>query len=144
MKKELVTLAHYRMGRAREAFDDGVQLLENDSLRGATNRLYYAAFYAARAVLAVKELDSSKHSGVISLFNKHFVKTGLILPAKAKTLKKAFEKRQDIDYADFTEISRSEVESLKTEILTFIDECASALETLLSHPGKKRTEKEHE
>ena len=54
MKKELVTLAHYRMGRAREAFEDGARLLENDSLRGATNRLYYAAFYAARAVLAVE------------------------------------------------------------------------------------------
>jgi len=70
MKKELATLAHYRMGRAREAFDDGVRLLENDPLRGATNRLYYAAFYPARAILAVKELDSSKHSGVISLLIK--------------------------------------------------------------------------
>jgi len=144
MKKELVTLAHYRMDRAREAFDDGVRLLESESLKGATNRLYYAAFYAARAVLAVKELDSSKHSGVISLFNKHFVKTGLILPAKAKTLKKSFEKRQDIDYADFTEISRSEVENLKMEIQAFVDECASVLEALMRHPGKTRIEKEHE
>jgi len=36
------------------------------------------------------------------------------------------------------------VESLKTDILAFIDECASALETLLIHPGKKRAEKDHE
>lgn len=72
MKKELAGLAHYRMERARETFQDGARLLENGSLKGAANRLYYAAFYAARALLAVLELDSSKHSGVISLFNKHF------------------------------------------------------------------------
>ncbi|MBU1599651.1 HEPN domain-containing protein [bacterium] len=37
----------------------------------------YAIFSAARALLATKDLDSSKHSGVISLFNQHFVKTGV-------------------------------------------------------------------
>ena len=128
MKKELAGLAHYRMERARETFQDGARLLENGSLKGAANRLYYAAFYAARALLAVLELDSSKHSGVISLFNKHFVKTGLIPPAKAKALKKSFEKRQDVDYTDYTEITRPEVENLKKEILEFMDECAAALE----------------
>ncbi len=138
MKKEVVTLAQYRMERAQEAFQDGLRLLENGSPKGATNRLYYAAFYAARALLALKELDSSKHSGVISLFNRSFVKTGVILPSKAKALKKSFEKRQDIDYADFIEITRPEVEDLKTQVREFIDECTSALDELLN--GKKETE----
>ena len=35
-------------------------------------------FHAVRALLATKRLDSRKHSGVISLFNQHFVKPGLV------------------------------------------------------------------
>jgi uncharacterized protein (UPF0332 family) len=42
-------------------------------------RSYYAMFTAARALLATKHLDSSKHTGVVSLFNQHFVKTGGLL-----------------------------------------------------------------
>ncbi|HVJ49982.1 HEPN domain-containing protein [Desulfitobacterium sp.] len=37
------------------------------------NRYYYAAFHAVRALLALKELDSSKHSGVISYFNRFLI-----------------------------------------------------------------------
>jgi uncharacterized protein (UPF0332 family) len=58
------------------------------------NRFYHAAFYAARALLAVRELESSRHTGVISLFQKHFVKPGLVSTDKAKALPRAFEKRR--------------------------------------------------
>ena len=58
-------------------------------------------FYAARALLAVRELDSSRHSGVISLFQTQFVKAGLVATEKAKALPRAFEKRQKSDYGFF-------------------------------------------
>jgi hypothetical protein len=51
-------------------------------------------------------------------------------------MKKSFEKRQDIDYADYTEITRPAVAGLMIEIQGFIEECASALEELLQQPGK--------
>lgn len=133
MKKELIALARYRLTRAKETFDDALKLLNEGSLNSAINRLYYAAFYAARAILATKEIDSSKHSGVISLFNKHFVKTGIIEPDKAKILKRSFEKRQDIDYEDFVEITRQEVEGIKDKVLEFMNECEKALEQLLKN-----------
>ncbi|MEW6418531.1 MAG: HEPN domain-containing protein [Nitrospirota bacterium] len=131
MKNELIILARYRLSRARETYNDALKLLDEGSLNSAVNRFYYAAFYAARALLATKELDSSKHSGVISLFNRHFVKTGAIEPEKAKVLKKSFEKRQDLDYEDFVKITRSEVEGMKDKILEFIDKCEKLLEELL-------------
>ncbi len=93
MKNKISELAKYRMLRAREPFNDGIKLLEGEALNSAVNRFYYAAFYATRSLLATKDLDSSKHSGVISLFNTHFVKTGEIDHNQAKFLKKSFEKR---------------------------------------------------
>ncbi|MGZ8477770.1 MAG: HEPN domain-containing protein [Candidatus Binatia bacterium] len=78
MKAELGKLARHRLSRARDAFAEGEHLFAIGSFNGSVNRFYYAAFYAARALLAVRELDSSRHSGVIALFQKHFVKSGLV------------------------------------------------------------------
>ena len=47
-------LALHRLSRAREALRDGDLLLKGGSLTGAMSRLYYAAFYAARAVLTTR------------------------------------------------------------------------------------------
>ncbi|MEX2706693.1 MAG: HEPN domain-containing protein [Candidatus Freyrarchaeum guaymaensis] len=41
------------------------------------SRCYYAMFFLAEAVLLTKGLRASSHKGVISLFGKHFVKTGI-------------------------------------------------------------------
>lgn len=74
MTEARVTLARYRLARAKESFADGVLLQERGSMTGAVNRFYYAAFHAARALLVTKGLDAGKHSGVIALFQQHFVK----------------------------------------------------------------------
>ena len=130
MKKELLDLLKYRLGRARESLEEGVVLLERGSLAGAANRFYYAAFYAARALLATKELDSARHSGVISLFHQHFVKTQIIDVEKSKALSRSFEKRQDSDYEDFVSLTREEVSSIKLTVEAFIKECEKALKNM--------------
>ena len=94
---------------------------------GAVNRFYYAAFYAAKAVLATKGLDSSKHSGVIALFQQHFVKTGVIDQAIAKALPRAFEWRLDTDYEDFASIEDATVNDIADQVRTFVDTCEAWL-----------------
>ena len=42
----------------------------------AASRAYYAAFYAATAVLLSEGLELSKHSGVIASIHQRFIKTG--------------------------------------------------------------------
>lgn len=113
VKSELEKLARHRLSRAREAFAEGEQLLAAGGLMGAVNRLYYAAFYAARALLALREVDSSRHSGVISLFQRHFVKTRLVSIDKAKAFSRAFEKRQKSDYGDFYTVSAMEAGAIR-------------------------------
>src|SRR4030095_17150462 len=86
VKPELEKLARHRLSRAKGAFSEGDHLLTAKAFMGAVNRYYYAAFYAARALLATRELDSSRHSGVISLFQKHFLTPGLVSTDKPKAL----------------------------------------------------------
>ncbi len=57
MKPEIKKLARHRLSRARGAFSEGDLLLGRGASIGAINRFYYAAFYAARALLATQQLD---------------------------------------------------------------------------------------
>jgi len=116
-------LAHHRIARAHEALNEASLLVERHHFTGALNRLYYAAFYAARALLATKTLDSSRHSGVIALFQEHFVKTELISTDVARALPRAFEKRQTSDHGDFSEPTSEEVLSLRDQVQAFVASC---------------------
>jgi uncharacterized protein (UPF0332 family) len=134
VKSELQKLARHRLERARGAFFEGDHLLAIGAFTGAVNRFYYAAFYAARALLATREKDSSRHSGVISLFQAQFVKTGTIPSEKARALPRAFEKRQKSDYGDFSTVTQDEAESIRSEVWAFLEECESILSTLIAEP----------
>ena len=94
-------------------------MIANARWRAALNRVYYDAFYAARAVLATRKLDSSKHSGVIALFQQHFVKPGLVPAEIARALPRAFEKRLTSDYGDFAETTAETVLALRSEVSAF-------------------------
>lgn len=131
MNPEVAALARHRLDRARETLTEADALLERGSLPGAVNRLYYAAFYAARALLATQRLDSAKHAGVISLFQREYVKTGKIAPETAKTLSRAFEKRQKTDYADFASVRTEEATNLRDEVRSFVQECADLLDRMI-------------
>ena len=70
-------LAGYRLSQAVESLDEAVFLLQGGkSLRSVMNRIYYSMFYSVLALLIFEPYSFSKHSGVISYFNKRFIKTG--------------------------------------------------------------------
>ena len=63
---------------------------------------------------------SSKHSGVLSYFNKHFVKGSIFPDAMGRSLNKAFELRQRGDYREYFELTKDQVEPLLDEAAQFI------------------------
>jgi len=109
-------LAQHRVARAETALHEADLLIEQQHFSGALNRVY-------RALLATRNLDSSRHSGVIALFQEHFVRTGLMPTDTARALPRAFEKRQTSDYGDFSEPSRDEVVSLREQVQAFVRAC---------------------
>jgi len=115
------------MSRALATLDDADVLIDGKRWNSALNRLYYAAFYAARALLATQNLDSSRHSGVISLFQEHFVRTGVVPQETARTLPRLFEKRQTTDYGDYAEATHDEIVALRLQVGVFIEACEVVL-----------------
>jgi uncharacterized protein (UPF0332 family) len=63
-----------RLKRSKQHLKSARDLLGNDDFADSVSRSYYAIFQATRALLALEGTESRKHSGVISLFNQHFVR----------------------------------------------------------------------
>ena len=97
MKKESIDLAKYRLEKAKNTFLDAKKYIKDATLDSTVNRIYYAMFYAVNALLITKGLFSSKHSGVRSIFNQKFIKTGLIDKDFGKFYSNMFDNRQEGD-----------------------------------------------
>ena len=74
------------------------ELLAKEYFDVSASRAYYAAFYAASALLLNEGMDTSKHSGVIALIHQHFVKSGRLNKEQGKNLNWLFELRSVGDY----------------------------------------------
>jgi len=94
-------LIQYRLDRAQETYDEAVLMKREKHWNTCANRLYYSCFYAVLALLEKHGFSSSKHSGVKSFFNQHFVKTSKISKEQGKLYNNLFDARQEGDYIDF-------------------------------------------
>lgn len=108
--QERKTLSLARLKRSQQHLKSARDLLQNDDLADSVSRSYYAIFQAARALLAIVSLDSRKHSGVVSLFNRHFIKTGKLDKRWGVVLKDARRSREMADYTELAEFSREDTE----------------------------------
>jgi len=105
---EQKALAKHRFERAEATLNEAVEELSRNNFRLTVNRAYYSVFYAMRAFLATVNKDSSKHSGVISLFNQYFIKTGVVPEISFKAIQSLMDLRHEGDYQDFADISKEE------------------------------------
>lgn len=125
MMKECINLSRYRLQKAHSHLKSAEILYDAGMYNDSLGRSYYAMFNAARALLAMKKLDSKKHSGVISLFNQQFVKTDIVDRTTGKDLNKARVRRESSDYADFYLVSKeetfSQIETAKRFLKTIED-----------------------
>ena len=94
-------LVGYRLDSAKERLNSAKILLEAEQYKDSIGRSYYAIFTAVRAVLARDEVDFSKHAGVISYFQREYLKTGIFEKKFSKYLQEAFQIRNNCDYDDF-------------------------------------------
>jgi len=72
-------------------------------------------------LLSKHNLSSSKHSGVKSFFNQHFIKTGKISKETALIYNSLFERRQESDYEVFVTFTEDDVKPWFDEVEVFLD-----------------------
>jgi uncharacterized protein (UPF0332 family) len=113
--------------RAEASIQAAKDLAEGGYYDFAASRAYYAAFYAATAVLLCEELEFSKHSGVISFIHREFIRTGKLDKRYGKNLNWLFELRGVGDYGATVHVSRQDAE----RAIKAAEEFLSAIEALI-------------
>ena len=68
--------------------------------------LYYSMFYAVSGLLVTRGLSSSKHSGVLSIFNREIVNKGHLEKKWGEFYSDMFKRRQKGDYQDFVKFEK--------------------------------------
>ena len=84
--------------KATRSLNAAQRHIEEGDYDFASSRAYYAAFYAMEAALLTKELSFSRHTGVISGFNQHFIRTAIFPREFSKLIARLFRERQVGDY----------------------------------------------
>lgn len=113
-------LVEYRMAKASETLEEARYNFDGKHYNLAINRLYYACFYAASALLINNKVEASTHAGVKSQFHLLFIKTGIIPIDKGATLSVLFGLRQSGDYDDFFTADEQLVEMYMPQAVDFV------------------------
>lgn len=104
-------LIQYRLEQARDTLRDAYSLYENHGTPvSIVNRAYYAMFYATLALLITIDRGSSKHTGVIAIFDEEFIRQHVFPRELSKMIHQAFEMRQEGDYRDASKITVEKAE----------------------------------
>ncbi len=118
--EQLEILISYRIGQSHETLREAEVLFNQSAFRGSVNRAYYAMFYAVLALLATRQMGTSKHAGVLSLFDREFVKTGIFPRELSKSLRVAFDRRQTYDYGEFVAMDDMKSQETLKDANTFV------------------------
>ena len=94
----------------------------------AVNRYYYGCFHIVQALFLQKGISVRTHSGMISQFSQHFVKTGIVSLEDGSLLARLFQLRQKADYNCAYDISIEEAKSLDEPVHRFVEKIAGIVD----------------
>jgi len=121
-KEDRNALVTIRLEKAKKTLIEAKDNIELGHWHAATNRLYYACFYAVCALLIQKGITARTHSGVMNQLGLHFVKEGLIDMGQGELYGKLFGLRQTGDYDDWIILQEDDVNPFVEPVETFIEE----------------------
>ncbi len=129
-RKDIVT---YRIENAKTTLTEVKSHIENGFYNTAVNRMYYACFYAASALLIANKIQVKSHEGVRQQLGLHFVLTGKISQEQGKFYSLLYSKRTAGDYEDFLTHDKDTVDWLFPRSVEFISQIAAMVEEWLKN-----------
>lgn len=125
--EERLALVNNKVSRSRETWKETEGIIESGYWYAAANRMYYACYYMASALLLKDGYSARTHSGIIALFGQHYVKTGIVPSELGKFYSQLFELRQSGDYDDWKVVTSADVLPLVPLANKFLDTIESII-----------------
>ena len=107
--EERKAIVEYRIEKAMVSLKDTKDIAALGKWSLAANRLYYALYYAATALLINDGHFTRTHSGMISMMSLHYVQKGVLTKEDGKLIKRIFDLRQESDYDDFIDADEDDI-----------------------------------
>ena len=119
----------YRIDKAEEVYTAAVILYDAGQWNSAINRLYYACFYVASALLPKRGVGAKSHAGVIAKFSECLGRTGEVTADKYRVFSKLMNWRTKGDYNDMFDFSKEDVDDVLQPARQFIDKVKTLLKS---------------
>lgn len=118
-------LTGYRIEKAKTTFREAQKVAALSLWNLTANRLYYALYHAASALLLSDGLTSHTHKGLLAQINLTYVKDGRLTKSEGKLIRQLYTMRQEGDYEDFLEVTEEEIKEAIPRVKALIDKMVS-------------------
>lgn len=114
-------LINYKFERASQTIQEAYVLANAKFFNAAVNRLYYAAYYAASALMLTNALETVTHKGIKTMLGLKFIQTGKLDSEFGRIYQKLFNCRQAGDYDEFIYYDEETFNELRPLAVKFIE-----------------------
>lgn len=114
-------LVDYRIEKARATFHEARKVAAMSLWNLSANRLYYALYHAASALLLSDGLASHTHRGLLAQINLKYVKDGSLTQSDGKLIRQMFNMRQEGDYEDFAEATEKDISEAMPKVKSLME-----------------------
>ncbi len=118
--EERQILTNLQIAKAHRFLNQAEEMCAMEHWDMAANRFYYACFHAVQGLFIAKGISGHTHSGCITQFSLHFIKTGLIEKTHGSFLARMMQLRQKADYNCAYEITKEEVRDIVDQSHLFV------------------------
>ena len=125
-------IVRYRMENARKMLEEVKSHRSNGFYNTAVNRMYYACYYAATAMLISMGIEVKSHDGVHLNLGRHIVLEGRLSPELGRFYSRLFSKRSTGDYDDFINHTLTTVDELLPQACLFVNTLGEQLDDWLA------------
>ena len=117
-----------KIAKAIRTLSEAEKMMEFNYSNAALNRLYYACFYAATALLFSKNIFTKTHTGVKQMLGLHFISSGQLSMAFGQFYGNIFRSRQGYNYDDFADADIEMVKDFAAIAKEFVNESRKILQ----------------
>ena len=114
-------MVQLELERAERMTNEFSIYIDNQLWNTLVNRMYYAVFHAATALLIQKGLYARTHQGVYALLSQHFIKDGILSQDEGRLFSRLATMREKGDYNCYIDATEEELQPLIEPTKAFIN-----------------------
>lgn len=107
--EDMQAVVAYRKEKAYATLKEAEDMIATEHWNLAIQRMYYACFYMASALLISKGMRAHTHNGVVGQLGLNFISKGLMTKEEGRLYSRLLQNRITGDYNDFFDFVSEDV-----------------------------------